>query len=87
MASEKRRENEKEREVLKASRHFINDPTKSEKIPLQCLVWGFYSQTPFTNYQKKKQNNYYRGTILEEIQKVTKEVKKLTARNMNSDRL
>ena len=50
-----------------------------EKSHLQCLVWGFYSQTPFTNYQNNQNNNYYRGINWEEIQKVTKEVKKSKA--------
>ena len=42
---------------------------KSKSRPLHCLVWGFYGQTPFTNYQNNKKNNYYRGTNWEENKK------------------
>ena len=43
------RENEKEREELEAShpKTFL-----MEKNLVTVLIWGFYSQTPFTNYQK-----------------------------------
>ena len=43
------RENEKEGEELQASHP---KTLLMEKTPVTVLVWGFYSQTPFTNYQK-----------------------------------
>ena len=43
------RENEKEREELKVSRP---KTLLMVKNLVTVLVWGFYSQTPFTNYQK-----------------------------------
>ena len=36
------------------------------------LVWGFYSQTPFTYYQNNKTNTITMGAIRRDNQKVTK---------------
>ena len=76
------RENEKEREELKAS-HLKT--LLMEKIRfLQCFVWGFYSQTPFTNYQNNKTNTITMGANREDKQKVTK-IQKVKSK-MNSGR-
>ena len=60
---------EKEQEELKAScpKLFINQGD----INSACL-WGFYSQTPFTNYQNNISNTITMGAKKEENQKVTK---------------
>ena len=60
---------EKEREELKASRPkvFINQGD----INSACLG-GYYSQTPFTNYQNNIANTITMGAKKEENQKVTK---------------
>ena len=71
------RENErkgKEAGELKASRQketFIN----GEDL-VTMLVWGFYSQTPFTYYQNNKTNTITMGAIRGDNQKVTKISKK-----------
>ena len=46
------------------------------KDPVTVLVWGFYSQTPFTYYQNNKTNMITMGAILGDNQKVTKRSKK-----------
>ena len=54
------RETGKEREELKASRlkiNFINEEDGLDTV----LVWGFYSQTPFTNYKNNKTNTITMG--------------------------
>ena len=52
----------KKREELKASHlSFINAKRKVKKFVIHCLVWGFYSQTPFTNYQNNKTNTITMG--------------------------
>ena len=86
------RENEKEREELKAS-----CPKKKKlyfmkkMMSLQCFVWGFYSQTPHYKLPKTTTKNYYKGTKREENQIVTKEVKNskaaTVAGNVNSGRI
>ena len=45
------RENEKEREELKAS--YPKTLLMERRVLVTLLVWGFYSQTPFTKYQKR----------------------------------
>ena len=60
----KMRENEKEREELKAScpKNFIN-----EEDPF-TMSGGFYSQPLIQNTKKTKTKSYYRGTKWEENQ-------------------
>ena len=56
--------------MLKGSRlkkNFINEG----EFNSACL-WGFYSQTPFTNYQNNIANTITMGAKKEENQKVTK---------------
>ena len=67
------RDNEKGREELKAPRlkSFFNE----KKVSIQCLVWGFYCQTPFTKYQKNRNKYYYNGGKLGRKPKSDKEVK------------
>ena len=67
-------EKEKKRELLKGS------PPKKKKIngedPVIVLIWGFYSQTPFTYYQNNKTNTITMGEIRGDNQEVTKRSKK-----------
>ena len=86
MASEKGRESEGKCKRVGTverfpPRNFIHQP---KKVSIQCLVWGFYSQTPFTKYQKKQNKYYYNGGKLGRKPKSDKEVKKSKAGNMNS---
>ena len=46
--------NEKEREVLKASRHFINDPAKSEKSHFSVLSGAFIAKPPLKITKKTR---------------------------------
>ena len=56
-------------------KNFING-----EAPVTVLVWGFYSQTPFTYYQNNKTNTITMGEIWGDNQKVTKRVKKVERR-------
>ena len=71
---EKMRETKKEREELKDSRpkrNFINE----EDYLVTMLVWGFYSQTPFTNDQKQKFQTLLQGESRKKTKKRTKSEK------------
>ena len=52
-------------------KNFING-----EDPVTVLVWGFYSQTPFTYYQNNKTNTITMGAIRGDNQKVTKRSQK-----------
>ena len=71
------RENEKEREELKASypKTFINEE-EFFFFFYSVLSGAFIAKPPLQNTKKKQNKYYYRGTNWEENQKVTKEVKK-----------
>ena len=76
------RENEKEWEELKASRpkSLIN-----EEDPVTMLVWGFYSQTPLTNYQKLQIQTLFQEESRKKTKKRTKSEKvKRAAGQVNS---
>ena len=64
------RENEKEQEELKVSCPKTLLIKKSVLVTL--LIWGFYSQTSFTKYQKKKKQKQklLQGTNWEETKKM-----------------
>ena len=75
------RENEKEREELKASRRktFINEQKVSfpkTKTAYNVSCGGFYSQPLIQNTKKTKSKSYYRGKKREESKKGDKKVKK-----------
>ena len=47
-----------------------------KKVFVTVLVWGFYSQTPFTKYQKNQNQKLLQETKREDNQKVTKKKSK-----------
>ena len=73
------RENEKEREELKASRQTLLVPKEKSpktKTAYNVSCGGFYSQTPITNYQNNKTNTITMGENREYNQKVIKKSQK-----------
>ena len=54
---------------LKASRHFINE---QKEMFHTVLVWGFYRQNPFTNYQKLQIQTLLQGESKKKTKKRTK---------------
>ena len=70
---EKERKWEKRKAVGKTpAQDFINGEDH-----VTMLVWGFYSQTPFTNYKNNIANTITMGAKKEENQKVTKRSQKV----------
>ena len=67
------RENEKEREELKASRPKTLLIKKS--ILITVLVWGFIAKPPLQNTKKTKSKSYYKGQIGKKQKKCNKKVK------------
>ena len=47
----------------------------SKRSPVTVLVWGFYSQTPFTNYKNNITNTIIMGQIRKKTKKWTKKSK------------
>ena len=78
-------EKEKKRELLKGSRHKIKKNFINREALVTVLVLGFYSQTPFTKYQKKpKAKAITRDKLGRNKKNVTKRSKRQKSRNVNT---
>ena len=78
---EKMREKEKSGKIgALREKSFIN----GEDNLVTVLVWGFYSQIPFTKYQKNQKRKLLQRTNWEETKNVTKMSKSLKAGKVNS---
>ena len=78
-------EKEKKWELLKGSRLILLISQNKRDILHTVLVWGFYCQSPFTNYQKLQIQTLLQGESRKKTKKRTKSESQTGSRNSDGN--